>query len=324
MKAIVYKEYGNADVLHLEEVDMPTPKDEQVLIKIRAASVNDWEAGLFTGKPYFMRYFLGWTKPKPAAQRPGCDVAGIVEAVGKEVNSLKVGDEVYGDLCECGFGSFAEYVCAPASALSLKPSTMSFEQAASIPQAAMLAKQGLYDIAPIESGQEILINGAGGGVGTFGVQIAKQLDIEVTGVDSAIKQDMMLSIGFDHVIDYQQEDITKGRKTYDLILDQRMNRSPFAYARALKAGGAYVATGGSMVRVVQMLLVAWWIKLTQNKVTRIVSLKANRDLDYFNELFEAGKLEPVLDGPYKLADAVEAMKYYLSAEHKGKVIITMD
>lgn len=324
MKAIVYKEYGNVDVLHLADVKKPTPKENQVLIKIQTAAVNDWEVGLFTGKPYFMRLFLGWRRPKPFVQIPGCDVAGRIEAVGSAVETLQIGDEVYGDLCESGFGSFAEYVCAPENSLALKTTNMSFEQAAAIPQAAMLALQGLHDKAPIQDGQQILINGAGGGVGTFGIQIAKLKDIEVTGVDSPAKLDLMLSLGFDHVIDYEQEDFTKSGKAYDLILDQKMNRSPFAYARALKPGGAYIATGGSTIRIVQMLCVAWWIKLTQKKLVAIVGLKANRDLNYLGELFEDGKLKPILDGPYKLADAVEAMKYFLSAKHKGKIIITMD
>lgn len=324
MKAVTYKEYGTADVLCLEEVPKPNPASDEVLVNVKAASVNDWEAGLFTGKPLFMRYFLGWRKPKSKYQRLGCDFSGIVESVGVNVTAFREGDEVYGDLCECGFGSFAKYITAPIKALTLKSPEMSFEQAAAIPQAGMLAKQGLYDIAPIKSGQRILINGAGGGVGTIGIQIAKQLDVEVTGVDSAGKLAMMKSLGFDYVIDYEKEDFAKNGEVYDLILDNKMSRSPFTYAKSLNPGGAYVATGGSMIRVVQMIIVAKWIQLTQNKITRIVSLKANRDLLYFNELFASGKFEPVIDGTYKLDTAIDAIRYYLTAKQRGKVVISVD
>jgi len=323
MKAVIYKQYGTVDVLRLEEVPKPNPRNNEVLVKVKAVSVNDWEVGLFTGKPVFMRFFLGWLKPKPQFQCVGCDFSGIVEVVGSNVDAFQIGDEVYGDLSVCGFGSFAEYFTAPVNALTLKSPQMSFEQAAAIPQAGMLAKQGLYDVTPIKSGQKILINGAGGGVGTLGIQMAKQLDIDVTGVDSAGKFDMMRSLGFDHVIDYEKEDFTKNGQRYDLILDNKMSRSPFVYAKLLKSGGAYIATGGSMVRVVQMLLVAKWIKFTQDKITCIVALKANRDLSYFNELFESEKLDPILDGTFKLDSAIDAIKYYLTALHKGKVIISV-
>jgi len=324
MKALIYTEYGNVDVVRLEELAKPVLEDYKVLVRVHAAAVNDWELGIIAGRPYFMRFFIGWLKPIAKVQRLGCDVAGRIEAVGKEVGDFNVGDEVYGDLCEVGLGSFAEYVCVPTQALKLKPPGMSFEQAAALPQAAMLAKQGLHDIAPLQDKQKILINGAGGGVGTLGVQIAKLKDVEVTGVDCTEKLEMMRSIGFDQVIDYTQSDFVKGGETYDLILDNKMSRSPFSYAKALKPGGAYIATGGSMARIFQLLCVGWWISISQRKLMRVLVLKANKDLDFISELFESEKLKPVIDRTYTLAEGAEALGYYVTAKHKGKIVITVD
>jgi len=321
MKAIVLTKYGSPDVLQLKEVTKPTPKDDEVLIKVHAASVNDWDWGLMRGKPFMIRLLCGLLKPK--YKIPGVDIAGQVEAVGRNEKKFQPGDEVFGDISECGFGGFAEYVCARENALTLKPANMTFEEAAAIPHAAMLAVQGLRDKGQIQQGQKLLINGAGGGVGTFGVQIAKLYGVEVTGVDSSGKLDMLRSNGFDHVIDYKQEDFTKNGQCYDLILDAKTNRSIFDYARSLSPNGTYVTVGGSMTRLFQALILGPWISIFSKKNIRILGLKPNKDLTYMNELFEAGKLKPVIDGPYKLSEVPKAIQYFGEGKHKGKVVITV-
>jgi len=319
MKAIVYTKYGGRGVLQIKEVEKPFPKDDEVLIKVHAVSINDWDMGLLHGD-FINRMLNGLRKPKRTIL--GSDIAGRIEAVGKNISKFRIGDEVYGDLSG-RWGGFAEYVCAPEKALALKPAAMSFEQAASIPQAAMLAVQGLIDKGKIHTGQKLLINGAGGGVGAFGVQIAKLYGIEITGVDSTAKLDMLRSIGFDHVIDYTQEDFTKNGQHYDLILDAKTNRSMFDYSRALSPNGIYVTVGGSISRLLQALFLGPWISMINKKHIRIVSLKTNKDLIFMNELFEAGKVKPVIDGPYKLGEFHEAFRIFDKAEHKGKVVITM-
>ena len=319
MKAIVYTKYGGRGVLQIKEVEKPFPKDDEVLIKVHAVSINDWDMGLLHGD-FINRMLNGLRKPKRTIL--GSDIAGRIEAVGKNISKFRIGDEVYGDLSG-RWGGFAEYVCAPEKALALKPAAMSFEQAASIPQAAMLAVQGLIDKGKIHTGQKLLINGAGGGVGTFGVQIAKLYGLEITGVDSTAKLDMLRSMGFDHVIDYTQKDFTKNGQHYDLILDAKTNRSMFDYSRALSPNGIYVTVGGSISRLLQALFLGPWISMINKKHIRIVSLKTNKDLIFMNELFEAGKVKPVIDGPYKLGEFHEAFRIFDKAEHKGKVVITM-
>jgi len=319
MKAIVYTKYGGPGVLQIKEVEKPFPKDDEVLIKVHAVSINDWDLGLLHGD-FINRILNGIRKPKRTIL--GSDIAGRIEAVGKNISKFKIGDEVYGDLSG-RWGGFAEYVCAPEKALALKPTAMSFEEAASIPQAAMLAVQGLIDKGKIHAGQKLLINGAGGGVGAFGVQIAKLYGIEITGVDSTAKLDMLRSIGFDHVIDYTQKDFTKNGQHYDLILDAKTNRSMFDYSRALSPNGIYVTVGGSISRLLQALFLGPWISMINKKHIRIVSLKTNKDLIFMNELFETGKVKPVIDGPYKLGEFHEAFRIFDKAEHKGKVVITM-
>ncbi len=322
MKAIVLTKYGTPDVLELKEIDTPVPKDDEVLVKVHAASVNDWDWGLLRGKPLILRPIYGFLKPR--VNILGVDVAGQVEAVGRNVKNFQPGDEVLGDLSESGFGGFAEYVCASENALALKPAGMTFEEAATIPHAAMLAVQGLVDKGQIKKGQKVLINGAGGGVGTFGVQIAKLYGVEITGVDSSDKLDMMRSVGFDHVIDYKQEDFTKNGQGYDLILDAKTTRSPFDYARALNPGGIYVTVGGSMGRLLQALVLAPWIFLFSKKSIRILGLKPNKDLAYMNELFENGKIKCVIDGPFKLNEVPRAIQYFGEGKHKGKVVISVE
>ncbi len=321
MKAVVYERYGSPDVLELKEVDKPTPKDDEVLIKVHAVAINDWDWGLLHGTPFSSRLFFGLFKPKKKIL--GSDIAGRIEGVGKNVSRFQPGDDVYGDLSE-NWGGLAEYVCARENALALKPAVMTFIEAAAIPQAGMLALQGLRDTGQLQHGQKLLINGAGGGVGTFGVQIAKLYEAEVTGVDSSGKLEMMRSMGFDRVIDYAKEDFTKMEAHYDLILDVKTNRSVFDYARALAPKGSYVTVGGSSGRLVQALLLGPWISMISKKKIRIVMLKPNKDLAYLNELFEAGKLKPVIDGPYKLNEVRDAFMHFGNANHKGKVVISLE
>ncbi|MDP3641925.1 MAG: NAD(P)-dependent alcohol dehydrogenase [Bacteroidota bacterium] len=319
MKAIVYTKYGGPEVLQINEIEKPFPKDDEVLIKIYAVSINDWDFGLMEGD-FINRLLNGLLKPKKKIL--GSNIAGRIEAVGKNVTLFKTGDEVYGDLSG-RWGGFAEYTCAPEKSLALKPASMSFIEAAAIPQAAMLAVQGLIDIGKIQPGQKLLINGAGGGVGTFAVQIAKLHGVETTGVDRTSKLDMMRSIGFDYVVDYTREDFTRNGLSYDLILDVKTNRSIFDYLRVLCPNGIYVTVGGSMSRLFQALVLGRLISMISKKHIRIVALKPNKDLIYMNELFVAGKVKPAIDGPYKLTEFSEAFRIFGKGEHKGKVVITM-
>ncbi len=305
-------------MLQLKETEKPIPKDDEVLIKVSAVSLNDWDYGLLQGD-FINRIMFGLLRPKKTIL--GSDIAGCIEATGKNVKKFKPGDEVYGDLSG-HWGGLAEYVCAHENALALKPAAMSFIDAAAIPQAAMLAVQGLIDKGQIKQGQKILINGAGGGVGTFAIQIAKLYNgVEVTGVDSAAKLDMLRSLGFDHVIDYTKEDFTKNGQCYDLILDVKTNRSVFDYTRALCRNGVYVTVGGLIGRLFQALFFGWWIKLIHKKHIRIVALKLNKDLAYMNGLFESGKAKPFIDGPYRLDEAADAFRLFGKAAHKGKIVI---
>jgi NADPH:quinone reductase-like Zn-dependent oxidoreductase len=320
MKALIRDRYGLPDVLEVREMERPFPKPGEVLVRVHAASINDWDWGLLQGPTLpFMR-----TPPKPIL---GSDVSGRVVGLGSDVRRFRVGDAVYGDLSRIGphgWGGFAEYVCARERSLVLKPDRMTFEQAAALPQAGQLAVQGLFAAGPVKPGQKILINGAGGGVGTIGVQIAKAQGAEVTGVDSAMKLEMMRSIGFDHVIDYQTEDFTKNGKCYDLIVDTKTTRSPAEYARSLNPGGTYASVGGPEMKVLFGIMLAGWARgLVTGKRLRLVGLKPNRDLPYLNEQFEAGHLVPVIDGPYALDQGADALRHFGSGNHKGKVVITM-
>lgn len=319
MKAIVFTQYGTPDVLALKEVDLPVPKDDEVLVKVSAVSLNDWDLALVNGD-FVNRLLNGVRKPKRTIV--GSDIAGRVEAVGKNIRKFKLGDEVFGDLSG-RWGGLAEYVCAHEDQLAIKPSTMTFEQAAAIPQAGMLAVQGLIDVGKLRSGQALLINGAGGGVGSLGVQIAKQFDVEITGVDSAGKLEMMRSLGFDHVIDYAREDFTKTGKQYDLILDAKTNRSVFDYLRALRPNGVYVTVGGSIRRLLQIFMLGPSISRIYKKKVALVALKPNKDLDYMSDLFIDGKLTPVIDGYYTLEQFREAFALYAEARQKGKVVISL-
>ena len=320
MKAIVFTRYGSPDALEMKDVAKPIPRDDQVLVKVHAASLNDWDLEALGGSQLVNRLIFGLLSPKK--QILGSDIAGRIESVGSNVRRFQPGDEVFGDLSG-EWGGFAEYVCASEDALVLKPHGMTFEQAAAIPQAAMLALQALRDTAGIQEGQKLLINGAGGGVGTFAIQLAKLYNAEVTAVDSHAKLDMLRSMGATHVIDYEREDFTRNGQRYDLILDVKTTRSILDCARSLSPGGTYVTVGGSMSRLFLGLLWWPWIAMTTNKRIRIVALKPNKGLAYMNELFEAGKVVPVIDAPYKLSEAREAFRYFATGRHKGKVVLSL-
>ncbi len=249
-------------------------------------------------------------------------MSGVIEALGDRAGKFDIGDAVYGDISEYGFGSFAEYVCVNENALSLKPENMSFNDAASIPHAAMLAMQGLIDVGNIQEGQRILINGAGGGMGTFGLYIAKHFGAKVTGVDTGEKLRVMSSIGYDHVIDYKKIDFTKNGQRYDLVLDAKTNRSPFDYVRSLATGGKYVTVGGDLNRLLQIVALKRLVFKFYKKTFEIVGLKPNKDLAYIENLYKEGKIIPIIDGPHKLSDAPEIIQYFGEGRHKGKVIIT--
>jgi len=321
MKALIFRKYGSPDFLEIQDVEKPSPADNQVLIKIIAVSVNDWDWGLLNGSPFLPnRFMAGLSKPRIII---GSDIAGVVEAVGSKVSSFKPGDEVYGDLSGCGFGGFAEYVCAPQSDVRSKSPNMSFEQAAAIPQAGMLALQGVMAGGKPKPGQAILINGAGGGVGSIAIQLLKLEDLKVTGVDSTAKLDEMREWGFDHVIDYRNEDFTRNGQSYDLIIDVKTNRSPADYERALKPNGVYATVGGELPSLLKIGLSGLRINLARDRKLRVIGLQTNRDLVYFNELFEAGKFKPVIDTQFEFTnnDVRNAFHHFGSATHKGKIVV---
>jgi len=320
MKAIVHTKYGSPDVLEFKDVEKPTPKDNEALVKVHAASLNAADLEHLRGTP--MVRMEGLRKPKYKIL--GSDIAGRVETIGINVKQFKPGDEIFVDLSVCGFGAFAEYVCVPEKALALKPVSMTFEEAATLPQAAILALQGLRDKNQIQPGQKVLINGAGGGVGTFAVQIAKSFGAEVTGVDSTEKLDMVRSIGADQVIDYTQEDFTKSGQHYDLILDVVVSRSISDYKRALNPKGILRMVGGSMARVFKAMFLGSLI--SRSKKMSIVMWKPNKkeDLVFITELLEAGKVVPVIDRSYPLSEVAEALRYLEEGHHQGKIVITVE
>lgn len=322
MKAAVYTKYGPPEVLQVMEINKPIPKDDEVLVKIHAASVNNWDWDLVRGRPYLFRPLFGYTKPK--RKIIGSDIAGQIEAVGSKVEKFQPGDEVFGDISHVGFGAFAEYVCAPVHLLALKSPKMTFEEAAAIPQAGVLALQGLRDKGGIKSGKKILINGAGGGVGTFAIQIAKMYGAEVTAVDSGRKFDLMRSLGADHVIDYTQENFTKTGRQYDLILDNIAKYGIFDYKRALSSNGIYAMVGGSPSSILQVLLFGPLVSSKEGKKIGVLIHKPNpADLTVLNGFFEEGKVKPVVDKCFPLNETAAAIRYLGEGRVMGKVIIKM-
>ena len=320
MRAIIHTKYGLPDVLQIAEVEKPTPKDDEVLIKIYAASVNAYDWHFLTADIFLIR-LMGGGLLKPKDTRLGADIAGRIEAVGKNVKQFQPGNEVFGMI----HGGFAEYACAPENALVLKPSNLSFEAAAAVPMAAVTALQGLRDTGQIQPGQKVLINGASGGVGTFAVQIAKSFGAEVTAVCSTRNLDQARSLGADHVIDYTKEDFTQNGQQYDLIFAANGYRSLSAYKRALTPKGIYVMAGGSTAQIFQAMLMGSWMSETGGKKMGGVSAKrSQKDLAFVKELLEAGKVVPVIDRRYPLSEAAEALRYLGAGHARGKVVITVE
>jgi NADPH:quinone reductase-like Zn-dependent oxidoreductase len=320
MKAIIYTEYGSPDVLRYEEIEQPTPGDGEVLIRVRAASVNPLDCHLLKGLPYFGRTILR----QPKVKRPGRDVAGQVEAVGRNVTLLKPGEEVFGTCA----GSFAQYACAPENKLVRKPENVTFEQAASAPIAGLTALQALRDKGRVQSGQKVLINGGAGGVGTYAVQIAKSFGAEVTGVCSSGNVEMVRSIGADEVIDYTRQDFTTGRRNYQVILDSVSNHSLSACRRVLDPNGIYIMLGGPNEHRSFGGLVGRWAgalalsPFVRQKMVVFLAKADKGDLAIIGDLIASRKVKPVIDRCYKLSDVPEAMRYVGTGHARGKVVIT--
>jgi NADPH:quinone reductase-like Zn-dependent oxidoreductase len=319
MKAIVYTQYGSPDVLRMVDAPKPIPGDGEVLVRIYAVSINSWDWDMLTGRPIEYRFLSGFFKPKNENLH-GCDIAGIVDSIGNNVKHLNIGDEVFGDLSEDGWGAFAEYVCASEHKLTHKPATMTFEQAACLSHGGNLAVQGLIDYGQIKSGQKVLINGGGGSTGSLALQITQLFDVEVTAVDHTVKLEMMRSLGATHVIDYTKNDFTDNKREYDLIFDVKTNRSVFEYRSALCPHGSYVTVGGKTSRILQAFLFG---KFSKKQKIQVVGYKANKDLNYLVELFEADKLKPVIDRCFPLEDTAEAFRYFGEGLFKGKIVVTI-
>jgi NADPH:quinone reductase-like Zn-dependent oxidoreductase len=323
MKAVVYYNYGSPDVLKYEEIEKPTAGDHEVLIKVRAASVNPYDWHFMRGIPYLIHIIAGLRQPKD--KRLGADVAGQVEAVGSNVTQFKPGDEVFGS-CK---GAFAEYACASESALVIKPDNVTFVQAASVPIAAYTALQGLRDQGHIQPGHKVLINGAAGGVGTFAVQIAKSFGADVTGICSTKNLGMVRSIGADHVIDYTHEDFTECGQRYDILFDLIANHSLSACRRVLNPRGICVTAGGSagrwMIHPIARSLAALVLsQFGSQKFVGCFAKPSQQDLAVMHDLMKAGKVTPVIDSSYSLSEVPEAIRYLEEGHARGKVVISLD
>lgn len=323
MKAIVFSEYGPPDVLQLQDVPKPAPKDDELLIRLHASSINSWDWEFLNGIPVINRLMFGLLKPKSGKRILGADIAGTVDAVGRHVNRFQPGDEVFGDLWS-SWGGFAEYACASETAVELKPTNLTFAEAGAVPQAGVLALQAFRKAGQLQAGQTVLINGAGGGVGTFAIQLAKLARTEVTGVDASHKLDVVRSLGADYVVDYAREDFTETGKRYDLIIDCQGTRSMFDIRRALEPGGTYAMVGGSIPRVYQLWFLGLCAPLTrENRKLRLVAAGPNKGLADLRELMEARKLAPVIDRSFSLSEVPEALRYFGRGHHKGKIVIAI-
>ncbi|HEU4747218.1 MAG TPA: NAD(P)-dependent alcohol dehydrogenase [Gemmatimonadaceae bacterium] len=319
MKAMVVDRYGKPSDMWMADLPVPDPGAGEVLVRVHVTAVNDWDWGFVTGRPLEYRPLFGLLRPKVSVL--GVDIAGEVHAVGSSVQSLKPGERVLGDLSGDRFGGFAEFVLAKEKSLRRMPDEMDYDLAATLPHASMLAWQALVDVARIRAKERVLINGAGGGVGAFGAQIAKSFGCEVTGVDAAEKFQSMRSVGFDHVIDYRESDFSRRDERYDLILDARATRSPFAIRRALRDEGRYVAVGGHTTRILQILLAAPLIARLHGVHLHMLALKPNHGLENILALWSTRGLTCPVEGPYAFDDLPQALSLFGSARHAGKVLI---
>ncbi|MBD2168368.1 NAD(P)-dependent alcohol dehydrogenase [Calothrix membranacea FACHB-236] len=324
MKAIAQHEYGSPDVLKIEEVDRPVVSDNTVLLRVRGAAVHAGDWHLMRGQPFFIRFIYGGLR-KPQTKILGCDVAGEVESVGKNVTQFQPGDLVFGDLSESGFGAFAEYVCVPETAFAIKPNNLSFEEAATVPVSALTALQGLRDVGQIQPGYKVLINGASGGVGSFAIQIAKVFGAEVTAVCSASKVEMVKSIGADYVCVGTQMKSQLKQRYYDLILDNAAYNSPFDYFPFLKTPGTYVVVGGSMKRLFQAMFLDFVTSKIGGRKIKFLACKPNQnDLILLKDAIEAGKICPYVDRVYPLSEVPAAIHHLEQRQVRGKVAISID
>jgi NADPH:quinone reductase-like Zn-dependent oxidoreductase len=323
MKSLSFIKYGSLDDLQIKEIEMPAAGNGEVLVKIFASSINSWDWELLHARPFANRLMFGMFRPKKL-KTLGIDIAGRVESIGSGVRQFKPGDEVYGDLSACGWGGFAEYVAVPEKALTRKPETISFEQAAAVPQAGLLALQGMVDMGHIHHGMKVLINGASGGSGSFALQIAKIYGAHVSGVCRTEKMAFVESLGADHVIDYTREDFTRNGQQYDLIIDAQAHHSLFDVRRALNANGVYVMHGGASSRIFQIMVAGPLLSLLGGRKLSILFHKANKGLDVMNDLLTSGKLVPVIDKSFPLTDVVDALCYYGEGKTKGKLVIRIE
>jgi NADPH:quinone reductase-like Zn-dependent oxidoreductase len=323
VKAIVYTAYGTSDNFQLKEVDKPVIKENEVLVKVYASSINSWDWDMLKGKPFLVRLIGGLLKPKNKVL--GADVAGVIEAVGSSVTDFKPGDEVFGDIAGAGFGGYAEYVAVPEKLLAKKSSKMSFEQAAALPQAGLLALQGLRYIKPLQPEQHLLINGAGGGVGPIALQYAKPIGAHITCVDKKEKFDLLRSLGADELIDYRDADYTRTGKQYDYILDVIAHKRTGDYKRALKPGGVFAMIGGSMSGLLfQMMIVQPLLSIFRKKKLGVMGYKVSREgLNELSLLFEENKITPVIDKVFPLEETAGAFRYFGEGNFKGKIIISI-
>lgn len=323
MRATVARRYGPPDVLHLEDVQIPTPGAGEVRVEVHAAGLNAADWHVLRADPPMVR-LMGFGLLRPKDEIPGADVAGVVDAVGRNVTLVEPGDEVYGDLSACGHGAFAEYVCAPEDALAPKPSRLTFEEAAAVPLAGVTALQGLRDEGRLRRGQRVVITGASGGVGTFAVQVAKSLGAEVTGVCSTEKVDLVRSLGADHVVDYAREDFTQAEGRYDLLLDAGGYRSIRDCRRALRPDGTHVFVGGSTRRIFEAMLLGPLLSRGGGPTVRSLVASPDRDdlLD-LSELVEAGDVSPAIDRRFPLARVPDAIRYLEAGRARGKVVVAV-
>lgn len=316
MKAIYQSKYGSPLELQIIDKDLPEPGKKEVLVRITATAINDYDWSMITGKPPIYRLFMGWFKPlRPIS---GMELSGVIEKCGPEAKKFKPGDRVYGDTSEAGFGTFAEYMVVHEKALTLKPDSMSFEEAAALSHAGNLAYQGLFTKGKLQKGHKILINGAGGGVGTLAFQMARDTAAEITGVDTGDKLEKMKELGFHQVIDYKKQDFTQSGHQYDLILDCKTTRSPKAYLESLTRQGIYVTVGGEPGKLIQILFRQL---ILRDKRIQLLALKANLNLPEIQAMYHSGQIKPVIDGPYSFNEIPQLVQYFGEGKHTGKVVV---
>jgi NADPH:quinone reductase-like Zn-dependent oxidoreductase len=322
MKAIVYEKYGQPDVLELREIEKPTPTDDEVLVKIHAASLNQYDWHLLTADIFLVR-LMGGGFLRPKNGKPGADIAGVIEAVGKNVKQFHVGDEIYSEIGNVGGGGCAEYVSVPETLLAHKPTNLSFEQAAAVPMAGITALQGLRDLAKVQAGQSVLVQGAAGGVGTFAIQVAKMYGAHVTAVCSTRNLEQARALGADEALDYTKTDFTKTGAQYDVIYAVNGFHSLADYKRALKSGGMYIMAGGNSKQIFDGMLWSKWHSRGDKKMLVLSAHSSASDLEFLKTQIEAGKIKPVIDRCYPLNQTADAMRYLGAGHARGKVIITV-